>query len=303
MEISIQDSIREAIASGKPVVAFESNVISSGLPRPRNVESAHAVERAVREEGALPATIGLVRGQIKVGLSEEEIRFLGTSPDVRKTNQRDLPPALVFGWSGGTTVAATMHVAHLVGIRVFATGGIGGVHRGHPMDISADLPMLARTPIIVVCSGAKAILDLPLTLEWLETHGVPVVGYQTFEFPAFYTRASGLSVDCRADWPEQVVRIYQAQRELHLPSGLLVTVPVPEEAELSPQIMEKAIRLALENAEAQGIQGKALTPHLLSRVASATGGASLRANLALLENNARVAARIACALAMDAHAA
>jgi len=292
----IDSHIQEALARDVPIVALESNVISSGLPYPQNIEIGRIVEEAIREEGATPATIGLLKGEIKVGLSPEEIEYLGTAPDMHKISRRDLPLAVANGWSGGTTVAATMYLAHLAGIRVFATGGIGGVHRRQPFDVSADLPELAQTPVIVVCSGAKAILDLPLTLEWLETHGVPVLGYETAQFPAFYTRSSGLPVDCQVNSPHQVARIYQAQRALHMPQGLLVTVPVPAEAELPADVMEEAIRAALDGAAAQGVSGKALTPYLLSRVANITGDASLKANMALLENNARVAAHIARAL-------
>ena len=292
----IASHVQEALAGHAPVVALESNVISSGLPYPQNIEIGRIVEKAIREEGATPATIGLLRGEIKIGLSPQEIEYLGTAQDMHKISRRDLPLALANGWSGGTTVAATMYLAHRAGIRVFATGGIGGVHRGQPFDVSADLPELAQTPVIVVCSGAKAILDLPLTLEWLETHGVPVLGYGTNQFPAFYTRSSGLPVDCQVNSPDEVARVYRAQRTLQMPNGLLVTVPVLKEAELPSGVMEEAIRIALESAAAQKVSGKALTPFLLSRVASSTGGASLKANMALLENNARVAARISRAL-------
>jgi pseudouridine-5'-phosphate glycosidase len=291
--------VRKALQTGAPVIALESNVISSGLPYPQNIEVAHAVEKAALEEGAIPATIALLQGEIHIGLSVDEIEFLGTAHDMHKISRRDLPLALARGWSGGTTVAATMYLAHQAGIPVFATGGIGGVHRGHPFDVSADLPELAQTPVVVVCSGAKSILDLSLTLEWLETHGVPVLGYQASEFPAFYTHQSGLPVDCQIDAPDEILPILRAQEGLGLHNGLLVTVPVPFEDELDAVEMDRAVRLALGEAAAQGILGKELTPFLLSHVAQATGGASLKANISLLQNNARIAARIASCIARD----
>jgi pseudouridine-5'-phosphate glycosidase len=285
--------VRQALDAGEPVIALESNVISSGLPYPQNIEIAQAVERAAMEEGAIPATIGLLHGEIHIGLTADEIEFLGTAQNMRKISRRDLALALARGWSGGTTVAATMYLAHRAGISVFATGGIGGVHRGQPFDVSADLPELAQTPVVVVCSGAKSILDLPLTLEWLETHGVPVLGYQTDEFPAFYTRHSGLAVDCQINSPDEILPILRAQEELGLHNGLLVTAPVPSDSELDATDMARAVYVALEEATTQRIAGKKLTPFLLSSMAQSTGGASLKANMALLENNARVAARIA----------
>jgi pseudouridine-5'-phosphate glycosidase len=289
--------VRQALDTGAPVIALESNVISSGLPYPYNIQAAHDVEKAAREEGAAPATIGLIHGEIHIGLSADEIEFLGTASDVRKISRRDLPLALARGWSGGTTVAATMYLAHQAGIKVFATGGIGGVHRGQPFDISADLPELAQTPVVVVCSGAKSILDLALTLEWLETHGVPVLGYQTDDFPAFYTRHSGLKVDCQINSPGEILPILEAQETLGLHNGILVTVPVPPEDALDAADMERAVQVALREAATRGVTGKQLTPFLLSRVSQSTGGASLKANIALLENNARIAARIARSIA------
>jgi len=286
----------EALAQGLPVVALESTVIAHGLPFPQNVETALRMEEIVRDEGAVPATIGIIGGVLRVGLSTSDIEHLATAADVRKVSRRDLPLVVARAEDGATTVAATMWIAHQAGIQVIATGGIGGVHRGHPFDISADLPELARTSVAVVCSGAKAILDLPLTLEWLETHGVTVLAYGADRFPAFYSRDSGLPVDARVDGPEDVAAIFQAQRVLALPAGLLIGVPVPEEAELPAELMEEAIIEALSAAELSGLRGKALTPFLLGEVSRRTGGASLRANLALLENNARVAARIAAAL-------
>jgi pseudouridine-5'-phosphate glycosidase len=294
--------------AGAPLVALESTVISHGLPYPENLRTALRLEEIVRSQGAIPATIGIIGGEIIVGLDVAQIEHLATAKGVRKVSRRDLPIVVAHRLDGATTVATTAWAAHRAGVKVFATGGIGGVHRGGlrndarasgllSADISADLPELAQTPVLVVCAGAKAILDLPATLEWLETYGVPVVGYGTDRFPAFYHRDSGLPVDVRADSPEEVAALYRAQRALGLPGGILVTVPVPEDAELPRDQMEAAIAQALEEAEAGGVSGKALTPFLLARVTALTGGASLRANLALLENNARVGAQIAVALA------
>jgi len=288
-----------------PRLALESTVISHGLPFPANLELALRVEEIARAEGATPATVGIIRGEIVVGLNRVQIEHLATATGVKKVSRRDLPIVIARKLDGATTVATTAWAAHRAGIQVFATGGIGGVHRTNTQylipnflstDISADLPELAGTPIIVVCAGAKAILDLPATLEWLETHGVPVIGYGTDRFPAFYHRDSGLPVDARADTPEEVVAVWRAQRELGLPGGMLVTVPVPVEFELPAAQMEAAIAQALAEAGEQGVRGKALTPFLLARISELTGEASLRANLALLENNARIGARIAVAL-------
>lgn len=279
-----------------PRVALESTVISHGLPYPHNLRLARRLEQVVRTQGAEPATVAILQGQLRAGLTDLELQHLATAPGVWKVSRRDLPIVVAQGLDGATTVAATMFVAHHFGIQVFSTGGIGGVHRGWPFDVSADLPELAQTPVIVVCSGAKAILDLPLTLEWLETHGVPVVGYQTDEFPAFYSRGSGLVVDVRVENPAEVAALYIAQRQLGLPAGLLVCVPVPAEAELARDVVEPVIEQALAEAEQAGIRGKALTPFLLARISELTGQASLRTNLALLANNAHVAAQIAQAL-------
>jgi pseudouridine-5'-phosphate glycosidase len=254
------------------------------------------MQAAVREEGALAATVAVLEGEARVGLTGDELTQLASDRAARKVSLRDLPIVLAQGGSGGTTVAATMHLAHRAGIRVFATGGIGGVHRGHPEDVSADLPALASIPIIVVCAGAKAILDLPRTLEYLETHGVPVIGYGTEEFPAFYSRHSGLGVDTRVETPEEVAQMAQARTELGLPTALLVCVPVPEADELPACEAETAIAQAVGEADAAGVSGKALTPFLLARLVELTGGRARRANEALLLNNARVAARIARAL-------
>jgi pseudouridine-5'-phosphate glycosidase len=278
------------------VVALESTLITHGLPRPKNLEVARALEAAVREAGAIPATIAILGGQITVGLTDEQLGYLAGAENVRKCSRRDLPVVVGRGEDGATTVAGTMMAAHMAGIRVFATGGIGGVHRGHPFDVSADLLELGRTPVTVVCAGAKAILDLPLTLEVLETQGVPVIGYGTDEFPAFYSRSSGLPVDVRCDTPEEVAAIAQSRDALELPGGILVAVPIPTEDELPSNEAEDAIERALAEAETQAITGKSVTPFLLARVSELTGETSLRANIALLLNNARVAAAIASAL-------
>ena len=281
------------------MVALESTLITHGLPHPKNLHVARALEVTVREAGAVPATIAILGGQITVGLSDEQLTRLAEAENVRKCSRRDLPIAVGRNEDGATTVAGTMMVAHMAGIAVFATGGIGGVHRGHPFDVSADLLELGRTPVTVICAGAKAILDLPLTLEILETQGVPVIGYGSDEFPAFYSRSSGLPVDVRCDTPEEVAAIVRARDTLKLPGGTLVAVPVPPDEELPASEAEEAIAHALAEAEAQGITGKAATPFLLARVSELTGEASLRANVALLLNNARVASQIAGVLAQE----
>jgi pseudouridine-5'-phosphate glycosidase len=295
-QLIIHPEVQAALDAGRPVVALESTLITHGLPHPKNLDVALALEAVVREAGAVPATISILSGQITLGLTDEQLVYLAEAENVRKCSRRDLPIAVGRGEDGATTVAGTMIVAHMAGIRVFATGGIGGVHRGHPFDVSADLLELGRTPVTVVCAGAKAILDLPLTLEVLETQGVPVIGYGTEEFPAFYTRSSGLPIDVRCDTPQEVAAIVRARDDLNLLGGTLVTVPVPPEDELSAAEAEVAIATALAEAEAQGIKGKAVTPFLLARVSELTGEASLRANVALLLNNARVASAIAVAL-------
>jgi len=294
--LEIQPQVQKALNANSPVVALESALISHGLSYPQNLETARALEQAVRENGTVPATIAIIEGKIRVGLTEGELERLATEKGVRKVSRRDLPIAVARGEDGATTVAATMYVAALAGIEVVATGGIGGVHRGQSADISADLPELAQTRVAVVCSGAKAILDLPLTLEWLETHGVPILGYETDEFPAFYSRQSGLPVDIRVDTPEEAARIIRTKWELGLEGGVLVTVSVPEEAELPREVAEHAIERALAAAEEGGITGKTLTPFLLSQIVHITEGRSMAANVALLKNNAAVAARIASAL-------
>ena len=279
-----------------PTVALESALITHGLPRPTNLEVARRLEAAVRAEGAVPATVAILEGVAHVGLTPGQLERLAQEPNPVKVSLRDLPAVLARGRTGGTTVAATMHLAHRAGVQVFATGGIGGVHRGHPDDVSADLPALASIPMVVVCAGAKAILDLPRTLERLETLGVPVVGYGTDTFPAFTSRSSGLPVSARADTPEEVAAMARARDRLGLRAALLVCVPIPEEAEWPWEEAQAEIEEAVAEAEAQGVQGKDLTPFLLARLAERTGGRSLAANEALLLNNARVAARIARAL-------
>ncbi len=295
MDVIHGREVREARHRGLPMVALESTLITHGLPRPINLEMARRMERVVREGGAVPATIAILAGMVHVGLEPEQLEQLAAAEGVRKCSPRDLPLALARGEHGATTVASTMCLAHRSGIRVFATGGIGGVHRGHPFDVSADLEEMGRTPVTVVCSGAKAILDLPLTVEALETRGVPVIGYQCDEFPAFYSRSSGLPVDARCDRPEDIAEIMRARNRLELNAGLLVCAPVPPDAELPAAELEPVIQRALDEAEAAGIRGRAVTPFLLARVSRHTDARSQAANLALLENNARLAAAIACA--------
>jgi pseudouridine-5'-phosphate glycosidase len=285
--------VADAIRDRRAVVALESTVIAHGLPRPQNLQTANRLQEIIREAGAVPATIGIINGKLTVGLSDEEIRLLAEKTDIRKISTRDIPIAVAQNLDGATTVASTLWIAHRAGIKVFATGGIGGVHRGSLPDVSADLPELARTPIAVVCSGAKIVLDLPATREWLETHAITIVGYQCDELPAFYSRGSGLSVDTRANDVTAVADIFRAQRTLGLESALLVGVPVPPKAEVPAEELQQVLTTALEDAEWNGIVGPALTPFLLRQMAERSGGATLRANIALLENNARVAAQIA----------
>jgi pseudouridine-5'-phosphate glycosidase len=297
--LHISEEVTEALHAGRAVVALESTLITHGLPHPANVETALAMEAAVRAGGAVPATIAVLGGKITVGLTRAQIETLATRPagSVRKCSRRDLPIAIARGEDGATTVAGTMIVAHLAGIHVFATGGIGGVHRGAPFDVSADLLELGRTPVAVVCSGAKSILDLPLTLEVLETQGVPVVGLGTDTLPAFYSRSSGLPVDVSIQTAAEAAQIIAAAQRIEAGHGVLVTVPVPEQDAMPVEKMEGAIRRATAEAEEKKIHGKAATPFLLARVAELTAGESRRANIALLVNNARAAADIAVALA------
>lgn len=291
--------IAPEVASARSVVALESTVIAHGLPRPTNLQTAQRLEELVRASGAVPATIGIVAGKLKVGLNAAEILTLATEDNIRKVSTRDLPIAVAEHWDGATTVASTCWIAHRAGIKVFATGGIGGVHRGSLPDVSADLPELARTRIVVVCSGAKMVLDLPATREWLETQGVTVVGYQCDEFPAFYSRSSGLPIDTRANSAADVVALFRAQLALKIESALLVTVPVPEEFEVPHQQLQTVLDEAIASAERNHIGGPELTPFLLSQMADRSHGSTLRANIALLENNARVAAEIAVALGSE----
>ena len=294
--LNISPEVAHAISERRPVVALESTVIAHGLPRPQNLETAHQLQEAVRESGAVPATIAIIGGKLTVGLCDDELALLAEKSDIRKISTRDIPVAVAQEWDGATTVASTTWIAHRAGIKVFATGGIGGVHRGSLPDVSADLPELARTPIVVVCSGAKIVLDLPATREWLETHAVTVVGYECDELPAFYSRASGLRVDVRADDALTVAKIFSAQQRLGIESALLLGVPVPAKFEVPAEELEVVLTTALEDAEWKGITGPELTPFLLRQMAERSGGATLRANVALLENNARVAAAIASAI-------
>jgi pseudouridine-5'-phosphate glycosidase len=276
-----------------PTVALESTVITHGLPRPQNLQLARDMERVVRENGATPATVAILDGKVHVGLTDAELERLANETNVRKISRRDFATAIVKKECGGTTVAGTVFAAHRAGIRVFATGGIGGVHEVETLDISTDLQALADTPMIVVCAGAKAILDLPATLEYLETMAVPVIGYGTDEFPAFYSRRSGLSVSARLDTPEEIVRFAKAHWKIGMKSAVLVCNPLSEEEEIPREKVEGAIAQARQEASEQGIRGQALTPFLLARMKELTGGESLRANLALLLNNAKLAAQIA----------
>ena len=297
--LDISPEVKAALEAGKPVVALESTIISHGMPYPRNVETALLVEKTIRENGATPATIAVIGGRLKAGLSREEIEYLGkTGRGVAKASRRDLPALVARKADGATTVATTMIIAHMAGIKIFATGGIGGVHRGAEvtMDISADLEELAQTPVMVVCAGAKSILDLGLTLEYLETKGVPVIGYGTEELPAFYTRQSGFGVDYRVDSPAELAAMFRAQRELDYKGGMLVTNPIPEEYAMDKQVIDAAIEQALQEAKAQGIHGKETTPFLLAKVVELTGGDSLESNIKLVLNNAKVAAQTAKAL-------
>ncbi|MBR6705422.1 MAG: pseudouridine-5'-phosphate glycosidase [Clostridia bacterium] len=297
--LSLSPKVAAALKEGRPVIALESTIISHGMPYPQNVETALLCEKTARECGAEPATVAIIGGRLCAGLTEEQIDHLGKAgTKVAKASRRDIPILCARGDDGATTVAATMIVAALAGIRVFATGGIGGVHRGaeKTMDISADLQELAHTPVAVVCAGAKAILDLPLTLEYLETQGVPVLGYGTEELPCFYTPHSGLNVDYRMDSPEEIASAVRAQRDLGFPGGMLITNPIPEEYAMPQDVIDAAIAQALREADEQGVRGKKITPFLLARVCELTGGDSLKSNIQLVLNNVRLASRIACAL-------
>jgi pseudouridine-5'-phosphate glycosidase len=291
--IKLSTLVSQALETHQPIVALESTVITHGLPYPQNLHLAQDMEAEVTANGAVPATIAVLGGMVHAGLSPEELENLATGRGMLKISTRDFAPALLYKRSGGTTVAGTLAVAEAVGIKVFATGGIGGVHQGAPFDISTDLPTLAKTPLVVVCAGAKAILDLPATLEQLETLSVPVVGYQTDEFPAFYSRTSGLPVSARVDSPEQAAALARLHWEMGMESAVLLVQPPPEKAAMEAEQVNAAIRQALAECAAQGIRGQAVSPFLLKRVSELTHGDSLGANLALLLNNARLAAQVA----------
>ena len=296
--LDINPEVAAAVAEGRPVVALESTIISHGMPYPQNVETALQVERIIRDAGAVPATIAIIGGRLKAGLTSEEIEYFGKKGQaIHKASRRDLAVLCARGEDGATTVTTTMIIAHMAGIQIFATGGIGGVHRGAEttMDISADLEELAHTPVMVVCAGAKSILDLGLTLEYLETHGVPVLGYQTNELPAFYTRTSGFRVDYRMDTPQELAAAFKAQNDMGLGGGMLVTNPIPQEYSMDPEVINKAIDDAVRECGEKGIQGKETTPFLLARIAELTGGNSLASNIQLVFNNARLAAETAIA--------
>lgn len=299
--LEIAPEVQEALANGKPVVALESTIISHGMPYPKNVETALEVEKVVRESGAIPATIAIIGGKLKVGLTAEEINYFGKKGlAITKASRRDLPVLTARGEDGATTVAATMIIADLAGVSIFATGGIGGVHRGAEttMDISADLEELSMTPVMVICAGAKSILDLGLTLEYLETKGVVVLGYQTKELPAFYTRKSGFEVDYQMDTPKELASAFHAKEELQLKGGMLVTNPIPEEFAMDYDYISTSIASAIEEAKQLGIKGKETTPFLLDKIQQITKGSSLDANIELVYNNARLASKIAIELSL-----
>ncbi|MHC1786376.1 MAG: pseudouridine-5'-phosphate glycosidase [Christensenellales bacterium] len=297
--VQISPLVHAALREGRPVIALESTIISHGMPYPQNVETALACQKLARQNGAEPATIAVIGGSLCAGLTDDQIVYLGKAGlDVTKASRRDLPILVARKQDGATTVAATMIIAAIAGIKVFATGGVGGVHRGAQtsMDISADLDELSKTPIAVVCAGAKAILDLELTLEYLETKGVPVIGYGTSELPAFYTPHSGLSVDFRMDTPGEIAAAIRAQRDLGYPGGMLITNPIPDQYAMPANVINSAIAQALAQADQQGIKGKEITPFLLAKVTELTGGHSLESNIQLVYSNVALAARIAAAL-------
>ena len=295
--LEIKDEVKEALTARKPVVALESTIIAHGMPHPQNIETALEIEEIIRDNGAVPATIGIIDGKIKVGLTREEVEFLGESNEIIKVSRRDLPVVLAEKNHGATTVAGTMIAADLAGIRIFVTGGVGGVHRGaeKSFDVSADLEELKMTSVAVIAAGAKSILDLGLTLEKLESFGVPVLGYQTEELPAFYSRHSGFDCDYRLDNPEHTADILKAKWELGLEGGVLIANPVPEEDEIEYSVINEKIEQALAEAEDKGIGGKELTPFLLDRIKEITDGQSLETNISLVKNNAVVGAKIAAA--------
>lgn len=296
MRINLSPEVSSALRHGEPVVALESTVVAHGLPYPQNIETALKCEAAVRATGAVPATIAVFDGEFYVGLNQNQIERLATETNIRKISRRDLPIAVAKKLNCATTVATTAYIAHKAGIRVFATGGIGGVHRGFDADISADLPELAQTPITVVCSGAKIVLDLPRTREWLETNGITVLGWQCDEMPAFYSRSSGLAIDERVENGVEAAAVARARDEMDLQNSILVTVPVPAEFELEREMLESLLAESLKLADEQGVNGKEITPFLLSQLSERSKGRTLAANIALLENNAKVAGEIAIAL-------
>ena len=298
MTVKIHPEVEQAISENRPVVALESTIISHGMPYPKNVETALLVEKTVRDNGAVPAACAIIDGELKAGLSRNELEYLGKEGrNIPKASRRDMAYLVSKKMSGATTVAATMIIANLAGIRIFATGGIGGVHRGaaHTMDISADLQELAKTNVAVVCAGAKAILDLKLTKEYLETHGVPLLGFRTEELPAFYTRKSGLSVDYRMDSPKEIADLLTAKESLALNGGVVIANPIPEAAQPEYDFINEAIEAALTEADSLNLEGKEITPFLLSKIEKLTSGKSLEANIRLVLNNAKLAAQIACA--------
>jgi pseudouridylate synthase len=297
MHFRLSEEVASALEDGQPVVALESTVISHGLPFPQNLETARRMEQTVRDGGGVPATIAVIDGEFNIGLSDPQLEFLATDKDIRKISRRDIPIAAARRLNCATTVATTAFAAHNSGIKVFATGGIGGVHRGYSADVSADLIELARTPIAVVCSGPKIVLDLSATREWLETFGVTVLGWHCDEMPAFYSRSSGLAVDERVDSANDVAEIIKARDVLGLTNSILVTVPVPEDSSIDSEELENILDNAVRSAAEQNIVGKNVTPFLLAELSRQTGGRTLKANIALLENNTRVATEIACAIA------
>lgn len=292
MKLNFSEEVSGALHFDRPVVALESTVIAHGLPYPQNIETAYKLERIVRENSATPATIAVFDGEICVGLNDAQIESLATGNEVQKLSVRDMPAAVAAKLNGATTVATTSMIADLAGIRVFATGGIGGVHRGGAGDVSADLPVLANTPILVVCSGAKIVLDLPATREWLETYGITVLGWECDELPAFFSRTSGLAIDRRVDTARDAAAVVKARDDLGLRNAVLLTVPVPEQAAVEPDELNEVLAKALALAEESSVSGKEITPFLLSRMSEMTGEKTLAANIALLENNARVAAEV-----------
>lgn len=293
--IDVKPEVAKALEEGTPVVALESTIIAHGMPYPRNVETAIAVEDVIRAEGVMPATIAIINGRIKIGLTKEEIEYLGTADNVLKVSRRDFPLVIAKKMNGATTVAGTMIAAHMAGIKLFVTGGIGGVHRGagESFDISADLEELKTTEVAVVCAGVKSILDIGATLEYLETSGVPVITYGTEEFPAFYSRKSGFKSECKLDDPKDIADLINAKADLGLRGGMLIACPIPQEDEIPYEKMDVVIKEALKECEEQGVKGKRITPFLLSKVKDLTEGSSLEANIKLVLNNARIGAKIA----------